>query len=224
MAKKFVIIVAGGSGLRMQSDVPKQFLPLGDKTVLMHTINKFFETFEDLEILVVLPANQIEFWNQLCHKYSFSTPHRVIAGGNSRFQSVKNGLKAIENKTGLVAIHDGVRPLVDKKTILQSFEFAYIHGSAIATVKPKDSMREFVTDSETKSVDRSKFLIVQTPQTFELANLKSAYSTEEQPFFTDDASVFEYAGNQIFTFEGSYENIKITTPEDLKIAEILLRN
>lgn len=219
--KKFVIIVAGGSGSRMQTNVPKQFLPLGDKIVLMQTIKAFFDAIQNIEIIVVLPKNQIEFWHELCEKYTFSVRHQIIEGGNSRFQSVKNGLLGIETNHGLVAIHDGVRPLVNKKTIIESFEWAQKHGSAIATVKPKDSMRKIVSDAETKSVDRTNYLIVQTPQTFDLEKLKQAYLSQELPHFTDDASVFEYANNQIFTFEGTYQNLKITTPEDLKLAEIL---
>lgn len=220
---KFAIIVAGGSGIRMQSAVPKQFLPLGDKIVLMHTIKAFFDASETIEIIVVLPKNQIEFWHELCQNYAFSIPHTVVEGGKSRFQSVKFGLLCIKNPSGLIAIHDGVRPLVHKKTILDSFELAQKHQSAVATLIPKDSMREYTSSTTTKSVDRGKYLIVQTPQTFDLQKLILSYTTEELPHFTDDASVFEFYGNKIFTFEGTYDNIKITTPEDLKIAEILLR-
>lgn len=222
LAQKHVIIVAGGIGTRMESSVPKQFLPLGKSIVLMYTIQAFFKAIAKINIVLVLPKNQIDYWNNLCLKYAFSIEHTIVDGGNSRFQSVKNGLSSIEQNSGLVAIHDGVRPLVNQKTIIDSFEYAKIHGSAIATIKPKDSMRKIVSNIETKSINRANYLLVQTPQTFDIQKLKLAYNQSDQPFFTDDSSVFECMGNQIFNFEGSYANIKITTPEDLIIAEILL--
>lgn len=218
---KFVIIVAGGSGTRMQSNIPKQFLPLGSSVVLMQTINAFFEAIENINIIIVLPENQFDIWTDLCHQFRFSIKHSIIKGGSSRFQSVKNGLFSIETVKGIVAIHDGVRPLVHKKTIVESFEYAVKYGSAIATLKLKDSIREIKSNMQSIATDRNNFLSVQTPQTFDLLKLKIAYDTPELSHFTDDASVFEHASNQVFTFEGTYDNIKITTPEDLLIAQCI---
>lgn len=219
--KEYAVIVAGGSGSRMNSEIPKQFLPVLGLPVLMHTIKAFYEYSNTLNIIVVLPSTEVNLWKRLCSKHHFSIPVILAKGGQTRFQSVRNGLNKIESD-GVVAIHDGVRPLVNKEIIAASYQIASLHGSAIAAVRLKESIR--VTDKdETKTVDRSKYRIIQTPQTFQVKIIKQAYSNPELPGFTDDASVVEKAGYKISLFEGSYRNIKITTKEDLIIAEALLK-
>lgn len=221
--KEYAIIVAGGKGTRMNSSLPKQFMELQGLPVLMHTINAFYRYSKDINIILVLPKDDVSVWEELCKKHNYNKPLRLTAGGPSRFQSVKNGLAQIEDNEGLVAIHDGVRPLVSIDIIGASFRLAAVHQSAIAAVRLKESLR--VTDPDTtKAVDRSRYRLVQTPQTFDLQMIRNAYSTEETGDLTDDASVAEKAGNKISLFEGSYENIKITTPEDLVIAEALLQS
>jgi 2-C-methyl-D-erythritol 4-phosphate cytidylyltransferase len=219
--KKYALIVAGGSGTRMDSSVPKQFMILAGRPVLMHTIEAFAGDQENPLIIVVLPADHIDHWKNLCQQYGFNIPHQHVAGGATRFQSVKNGLEIIRESDAVVAIHDGARPLVDKKTIEQSFRLAAQHGSAIAAVPLKESLRK-VEHSISSAVDRSNFRIIQTPQTFEIKQIKRAYAVGDSAEFTDDATVAEKAGLMIRLFEGSYENLKITTPADLKIAETLL--
>ena len=219
--KEYAVIVAGGSGSRMNSEIPKQFLTVHGLPVLMHTIKAFYDYNNDLSIIVVLPSSEMNLWERLCRKHHFSIPVTLVTGGKTRFQSVRNGLEKIESE-GVVAIHDGVRPLVNREIIAASFQIAALHGSAIAAVRLKESIR--VTDKdETKTVDRSKYRIIQTPQTFQVKIIKQAYNSPEVPGFTDDASVVEKAGYKISLFEGSYRNIKITTPEDLIIAEAFLK-
>jgi len=220
--KKYAVIVAGGSGSRMNSEIPKQYLPINGLPVIMHTINAFHKYNKILNIIVVLPPNDLELWKELCATYNFNLSIQIISGGETRFQSVKNGLDKISSD-GIVAIHDGVRPLVNKEIIAASYEIAALHGSAIAAVRLKESIR--ITDKDlTKTVDRSKYRIIQTPQTFQVNIIKEAYQIPENPQFTDDASVLEKSGHKISLFEGSYKNIKITTPEDLIIAEAFLKN
>lgn len=205
----------------MKSKVAKQFLPLLGRPVLMHTIEAFTLYSPVISIVLVLPANEREHWKSLCLQHNFDVPHQVVNGGTSRFQSVKNGLATMP-ETGLVAIHDGVRPLVDENTIAASFRIAANHGSAVAAVRLKESLR--ITDQDTtKAVDRSKYRLIQTPQTFSLNLIKEAYELPEDPALTDDASVAERGGHQISLFEGTYENIKITTPEDMPVAEALIK-
>lgn len=218
---QYAVIVAGGSGSRMNSDVPKQYLPVHGLPVLMHTLNVFHIYSASLRLICVLPPNDLNLWEELCRTYGFNLPVTIAKGGQTRFQSVKNGLEKIDTD-GVVAIHDGVRPLVNTEIIGASFQIATLHGSAIASVRLKESIR--VTDKdETRTVDRSKYRIIQTPQTFKVNIIKKAYKTPELPEFTDDASVVEKAGYKISLFEGSYENIKITTPEDLIVAEAFLK-
>lgn len=216
---KFAIIVAGGNGTRMGSKTPKQFMLVGGKPILMRTIEKFIAYDFSLQILLVLPANEMKAWYALCDKHGFYPAIVTVAGGNTRFQSVKNGLKKISAKEGLVAVHDGVRPFVSPSIIAQSFEVAAQKGTAITAVSLKDSLRFIDTDGANRSVDRAAYRLVQTPQTFRLDWMRSAFDTPEQPFFTDCASVLEHAGHPITLIEGGYENIKITTPEDLLWAE-----
>jgi len=218
--KEFAIIVAGGKGTRMNSATPKQFMLINELPVLMHTVNAFFHYSKNIEVILVLPKDDIPKWQQLVEEHSFDKPVKIATGGASRFQSVKNGLSSIEDKNGLVAIHDGVRPLVNINTIAASFRIAAVHKSAVAAVRLKESIR--LTDQDnTKAVDRSSYRLIQTPQTFDLALIKDAYSIEETPDLTDDASVAERSGHRISLFEGSYANIKITTPEDMVIAKAL---
>lgn len=217
-----VIIVAGGSGSRMKADVPKQFLILKGKPVLMHTIERFFEYKPEVHCIVVLPQEHIERWSELCNEHSFSLPHQVIAGGKERFFSVLNGLSAVHDSAeALVAVHDGVRPLVSVETIRSCVNKAKISGCAIPVCASKDSVR-MVEGHKSEIVDRNKIRLVQTPQIFLCNQLKKAYSTRFQDAFTDDASVYEYSGGKVHLVEGNEENIKITTPTDLKIAEMFL--
>lgn len=217
--RKYAIIVAGGSGTRMQSELPKQFLLLAGKPILMHTIEAF--CFDDIQITLVLPKDQIDIWRALCLKYNFSIATNIIEGGATRFQSVKNGLNAINNNHGLVAIHDGVRPLVSQEIISEAFEKAMTLGCAITSVPLKDSLRA-INSTSNYAVDRSKFRLIQTPQTFQLHLITEAFERPYQPTFTDDAAVFENSGHSIHLIEGDYRNIKITTPEDLSVAESFL--
>lgn len=220
-ATEYAVIVAGGSGTRMQSDLPKQFLPIGGRPLLMHTLEAFHRYSEKVQIILVLPAADMERWDALCEEHKFTLSHIRQTGGNSRYLSVKRGLEKID-KEGLVAIHDGVRPFVLPDSIGASFRLAAIHGSAVAAVRLKDSIR--VTDKDTtRTVDRSQFRLIQTPQTFQVTLIKEAYTTVSEVGITDDASVAERAGHRISLFEGSYENIKITTPEDLYIGEAIYR-
>ncbi|MEN7547456.1 2-C-methyl-D-erythritol 4-phosphate cytidylyltransferase [Rapidithrix thailandica] len=216
--KYYGIIVAGGSGNRMQSEVPKQFLPLADYPIVMHTLSKFKQALPQIELILVLPEGQFSYWQQLVKQHHFTLPHQLVAGGASRFQSVSQGLGLIK-EPGVVAIHDGVRPLVSKKVIRHSFEQAQLHGNAITSVPLKDSIRQISAHGTSQAVDRSLFRLIQTPQTFTTELILSAYQTAERDFFTDDASVAEYAGATIHLMEGEYTNIKITTPEDLIFAE-----
>ena len=183
--KDYALIVAGGSGSRMNSDIPKQFLPVNGLPVIMHSINAFYTYNNNLQIIIVLPASDLNIWEDLRKAYSFSLPVDIATGGTTRFQSVKNGLERIEGD-GIVAIHDGVRPLVNREIIAASYQIAALHGSAIAAVRLKESIR--MTDKDqTKTVDRSKFRIIQTPQTFKINIIKQAYHLGEIDEFTDDA-------------------------------------
>jgi len=213
--KKHAIIVAGGKGLRMNGELPKQFLVLGEKPVLMHTIEAFAHYDEDINIVLVLPETQISFWQDLCKKYNFSQKYVIAKGGETRFHSVKNGLALIDGE-GLVAVHDGVRPLVSRATIENCFVAAAKYKAVVPVVECVDSIRQIV-DTENIAVERKDFKLVQTPQVFDVELLKNAYRQAFSPAFTDDASVVESFGGKIHLVEGNRENIKITTPFDLKI-------
>jgi 2-C-methyl-D-erythritol 4-phosphate cytidylyltransferase len=214
------LIVAAGKGTRIKSVLPKQFIELNGKPILLHTIEAFLRYSDKIKIVLVLPDDDFEIWNNICKKFNFTHPIILQKGGETRFQSVKNGLSKIEGE-GLVAIHDGVRPLVSEDIIGASFRLAAVHQSAVAAVRLKESIR--MTDQDnTKAVDRSKFRLIQTPQTFDLQLIKKAYEIKEDASLTDDASVAERAGHIISLFEGSYENIKITTQEDLIVAKALM--
>ena len=217
---EYALIVAGGKGTRIKSSLPKQFIELHGKPILLHTVEAFIRYSSSIKIVLVLPEDDFGIWHSICRKFNFNFPIALQKGGETRFQSVKNGLSQM-NGNALVAIHDGVRPLVSEDIIGASFRLATVHQSAVAAVRLKESIR--MTDQDnTKAMDRSKFRLVQTPQTFNLNIIKNAYEIKEDASLTDDASVAERAGHAISLFEGSYENIKITTPEDLIIAEALL--
>ena len=213
--KKYAIIVAGGSGSRMKSDIPKQFIEVGGLPILMHTLKRFKQADSEIDLILVLPESQFEYWNELCLKYP-TVPHQLVKGGITRFQSGFNGLQVIEDE-GLVAIHDGVRPFVSVDIINESFKIAAEKGTAVVSVPSKDSVRV-----NGQAIDRSTVRLIQTPQTFQISLIKKAFETEELSTFTDDASVAEHAGFEINLIEGNYENIKITTPEDLLWATVIL--
>ncbi len=213
--KKYALIVAGGSGTRMGTDIPKQFLMLDGEPILQKTINRFFSAYPELEIIVVLPKEHISTWDAIKEKIPKGTEILTAIGGDSRTASVRSGLNLIASE-GIVAIHDAVRPFVEEKTIIDSFEAADKFGSGVAVVPLKDSIREFVSDNISRTKDRSKYVLVQTPQTFSVDLIKKAYEKIGPTTYTDDATVFEQAIGDVFLVDGSYSNIKITTPDDLK--------
>ncbi len=216
---KVVVIVAGGSGSRMKSDLPKQFIEWCNKPILMHTIERFAKYDSDMKIILVLPKSQVQLWNELCTKHQFAIEYTLAFGGDNRFTSVKNGLQCITEEC-LVGIHDGVRPLVSNQTLENCFCTAEKFGSAIPVTDSIESIRE-ISDTGSKAVARANYKMVQTPQVFIFSKLKQAYIQPHSDFFTDDASVFEHAGHNIVLTEGNQENIKITTPIDLIIGEAL---
>jgi len=219
--KKFVIIVAGGSGRRMGSEIPKQFLELCGKPILVHTIQVFYDFDPECELILVLPEAQQEYWKELCLKHSFTLPHRIVSGGENRFNSVQNGLKLIDEE-GIVFIHDGVRPLVSRQTIEKCYRLAQKNGNAIPVLPMNESLRKS-EGKDSISVDRTLYFSVQTPQTFLVSQIQTAYQQSFDTSFTDDASVAEKAGFPVFMVEGNRENIKITNPTDLIVAEAFLQ-
>ncbi|HVV55813.1 MAG TPA: 2-C-methyl-D-erythritol 4-phosphate cytidylyltransferase [Mucilaginibacter sp.] len=220
--KYYAIIVAGGSGKRMHSAVPKQFLQLNGIPVLMHTINAFHSCKTKPDIIVVLHPNSHTLWHELCEEHQFTVPHQLVSGGETRFHSVRNGIALIGDDDSVVAIHDAVRPLVNKEIIDESFECAEQYGNGIVAIKSRDSVRQ-IRDNRSVSLNRDEIYLIQTPQTFRAGQLKNAYQQPYQESFTDDASVVEQTGVNINLISGSYQNIKITYPEDIAIAEFLLR-
>lgn len=220
MIRRYALVVAGGKGIRMGSNTPKQFLLLKSMPILMRTLLQFHLCDTSINILLVLPAGEMSHWQELCLQYNFAVPHQLVVGGGSRTKSVSNGLASIGNDEGLVAIHDGVRPLVDTQLIERCYNVAADKGNAIASVLLKDSIR-WKEGKNNKAMDRSLFRLIQTPQTFWIGQIKEAYSTLSDGTMTDDASVLEAAGHDIHLVEGSYRNIKITTKEDILIAEAL---
>lgn len=216
--KKIALIVAGGAGARMGSDVPKQFLLLKGKPMLMHTMEKFRGIAD--EIVVVLPKEQMERWQQLCITHNCNLQHRTVAGGNTRTASVRCGLEALGGD-GLLAIHDAVRPLVTPLLIDRLFNSAATHGSAVPLIPVRETLRKMVND-DTLAVKRDEFRVVQTPQVFHLEQIRKAYALTHNESYTDDASVFEHNGGKIHFVDGETTNLKITFPEDLPIAEALM--
>jgi 2-C-methyl-D-erythritol 4-phosphate cytidylyltransferase len=219
---KYAIIVAGGSGSRMQSTTPKQFIEIGGLPILMRTISAFYQYSQEIKIILVIPGSLFSTWATLVKTHGFSIPLKLVKGAPSRSESVKNGLQEIKEE-GLVAIHDGVRPFVTSRIIDQCYKSAHKYGSGVAVVLPKDSIRQ-ITDFGNIGLDRSQFRLMQTPQVFSSSIIKLAYASTNKTDFTDDAGVAEDNGNKIHLIEGDYRNIKITTPEDLKIAQALIES
>lgn len=217
---KFLIIVAGGKGSRMLSETPKQFHTVAGKPILMHTVNCFFTFQPTIKIILVLPEPFIDFWKSLVNRYDFEVPHQMVVGGETRYESVKNGLKLV-NPGSLVAIHDGVRPLVSHDTIKRVFDTTEEKGNAIPVISINESIRK-VDGTLNIPVDRNDFFLVQTPQCFRSDILIKAYELVSGENFTDDATLVEQSGVTINLVEGNFENIKITRLIDLKIAEALL--
>lgn len=216
----YIIIVAGGKGLRMGGDIPKQFLPIGGKPVLMRTLERFHEYSKDLQIILVLPQAQQSYWQQLCEEYDFKVEIRLAAGGETRFHSVQNGLSLIpDDAKGVVGVHDGVRPFVSVEVIKNCFETARTRQAAIPVTPVIETLRHIPTQ---KNVLRSEYCLVQTPQCFDIQLLKAANKQPYSDSFTDDASVVEAYGHEVTMVDGNRENIKITTPFDLQLAETLL--
>jgi len=204
----------------MQSDVPKQFMLLNGKPILMHTIESFYYSDFKPEIILVLNVDFITYWEQLCEKYNFLIPHTLIKGGLQRFHSVKNGIKAIKEDS-VIAIHDAVRPLASNELICRSFKEAEQLGNAIVAIKSKDSVRQQKGNSSL-SLNRDEIYLIQTPQTFQFELLNTAYKQEYSNEFTDDASVVERTGITLNLIKGESKNLKITFPEDLSLAEFYL--
>ncbi len=223
----YCIIVAGGKGLRMGTELPKQFLPIGGRPVLMHTLEAFERAISGMHLILVLPKDQQDFWRELCRQHAFTLPHTIADGGETRFHSVLNGLNCIpalsqaQEEGAIVGVHDGVRPFVADEVIRRSYEAARLHGAAVPVTPVVETVRE-LTDQGSVTCDRSKYRLVQTPQTFQLSLLRRAYEQPYRSTFTDDASVVEALGHPITLVEGNRENIKITTPFDLRIAETLV--
>ena len=220
--KRYVIIVAGGKGMRMGGDVPKQFRPIGGKPVLMRTIEAFRRVYDDIQVILVLPHDQQAYWARLCQEYDFGIPFLTADGGDSRFHSVRNGLALVPDEAeGLVGVHDGVRPFVSEDTIRRCYEAAWEQGAAIPVVPVVETVRQILPEGDSFTVDRDQFRLVQTPQVFTIGVLKKAYLQPYQREFTDDASVVEEMGHTVVLVEGNRGNIKLTTPDDLKLAEVL---
>lgn len=217
--KKHIIIVAGGKGLRMGGEVPKQFLPICGKPVLMRTLEAFHAYDSSIHIVLVLPVSQQAYWKELCAEYHFALPHDVADGGETRFHSVMNGLAKIEGE-GLVGVHDGVRPFVAQEVIARCYEEAAEKKAVIPVIGVVETVRQLVND-DSVTVPRDQYKLVQTPQVFDVALLRKAYHQEYTDMFTDDASVVEALGEKVHLVEGNRENIKLTTPFDLKLAELL---
>jgi 2-C-methyl-D-erythritol 4-phosphate cytidylyltransferase len=216
-----VLIVAGGAGTRMNSEIPKQFLPVLHLPVLMHTIHVFHTYDSTMEIMVILPEDQINTWETLCKTYHFTIRHQIGTGGETRFHSVKKNLNGI-NDNSLIAVHDGVRPLVSYDTISRCFNAALEYGNAVPCIQIPETLR-IIKKNSSVQVDRTNYRLIQTPQVFHAAILKAAYQLKYRNDFTDDAGVVEKAGNTIHLVEGNSENIKITFEKDLLIAASLLK-
>lgn len=224
--KTIAIIVAGGSGTRFGAQLPKQFLELGDKPILMRSIEAFEQNRDgSFDVIVTLPADQMDLWQHLCEKYAFTLPHRVVPGGETRWHSVKNALNSIADPddVDVIAVHDGVRPLATADLISRVLDAARHDGAAIPVVMLNDSVRQVVGETS-HALDRSSLRAVQTPQAFDARLLLDAYSQPFQPTFTDDASVVERYGHSVTLVEGDPHNLKITRSMDLALAEYLLNN
>lgn len=217
--RKHIIIVAGGKGLRMGGDIPKQFLLVRGKPVLMRTLEAFYAYDSSMHIILVLPVSQQAYWKELCRKFNFELSHDIADGGDTRFQSVKNGLRLVEGE-GLVGVHDGVRPFVSQDVMARCYEEALEKKAVIPVIGVVETVRHLIGE-ESVTVPRDQYKLVQTPQVFDVSLLRRAYEQEYTDFFTDDASVVEALGEKVYLVEGNRENIKLTTPFDLKLAEVL---
>ena len=220
--KKYAIIVAGGKGLRMGGDLPKQFIPVEGRPVLMRTLDTFHACDPSIQLILVLPPDHQPYWQELCREYGFRVPHRIADGGATRFHSVQSGLALVGEPDALVAVHDGVRPFVSHEVIARCYAEAEAHGAAVPVVPVVETVRQLLPEGS-KTVSRDAYRLVQTPQTFRAPLLRRAYG---QPFceaFTDDASVVEALGHAVHLVEGNRENIKITTPFDLIVARALVQ-
>lgn len=220
--RKYVVIVGGGKGERMKAQIPKQFLLLYDKPLIVHTIEAFKKYDPYLSFVIVLPQLDLEYWKQELFKYIQNKNIEITAGGDERFYSVNNGLACIKEEDAIVAIHDSVRPLVSLKTIDQCFKVADENGSAVPVIEVNESVR-MINNGESETIDRYRLRLIQTPQVFHAGKLKEAYNKGYSSRFTDDAGVFECAGNKIYLVEGNRENIKITTPEDMEVAKVFFK-
>ena len=217
----YIIILAGGKGLRMGSDIPKQFLPIGGMPVLMHTLKRFREYSKELKIILVLPKQQQAYWQTLCEEYHFQEDYLIANGGETRFHSIKNGLQLIpDDAQGLVGVHDGVRPFPSVEVIRNCYETARREGSAIPVIPVVETIRHLEGKVQgSRTVPRDEYRLVQTPQVFDIQLHKKAYAQDYRDSFTDDASVVESVGHAVTLVEGNRENIKITTPFDCIVAE-----
>lgn len=216
---RYALIVAGGKGLRMGGELPKQFIPVGGKPVLMRTMEAFYDSDSEIQIILVLPHSQQDYWRQLCRECRFSLPHVIADGGETRFHSVKNGL-ALVKTPALVGVHDGVRPFVSPEVIARCYKLAAEKKAVVPVIEVVETVRRLTGDGSV-TVNRDDYRLVQTPQVFDAELLKKAYGQAYTFLFTDDASVVEALGESVFLTEGNKENIKITTPFDLKIATVL---
>lgn len=218
----YAIILGGGKGLRMGADIPKQFIEIGGLPILMHTIRRFRAYSHDLKIILVLPQAQQDFWRELCQKHHFEEDYEIADGGETRFHSILHGLALIpDDAQGVVSVHDGVRPFPSVEVIGCCYETARQTGTAVPVIPVVETVRELLTEGS-QTVPRNNYRLVQTPQAFDIALHKRAYRQPYNDGFTDDASVVEALGHDITLVEGNRENIKITTPYDLKIAEVLV--
>ena len=221
--KKYAIIVAGGKGLRMGGELPKQFIPVEGRPVLMRTLDAFHAFDSAMEIILVLPRDHQPYWQELCAEYQFAVPHRIADGGATRFHSVQSGLALADEAEALIAVHDGVRPFVSPEVIEACYREAEAHGAVVPVIPIVETVRHLLLEGS-ETVSRDAYRLVQTPQTFRASLLRRAY---EQPFceaFTDDASVVEALGEAVYLVEGNRENIKLTTPYDLIVAKALVES
>lgn len=221
MTYKSIIIVAGGKGLRMGGDIPKQFLPVKGLPILMRTINRFLQYDAQMQVVLVLPESQQDYWKQLCQQYHFDKPYTLTNGGETRFHSVLNGLQQVSPEATLIGVHDGVRPFVSVETIASCYDEAAKSGAVVPVTEVVETVRRLNGQQGSNTVPRSEYRLVQTPQVFDAQLLRSAYSQPYTDFFTDDASVVERFGHEVSLVPGNRENIKVTTPFDLLLAEVL---
>jgi 2-C-methyl-D-erythritol 4-phosphate cytidylyltransferase len=218
--KKTAIIVAGGTGQRMGASVPKQFLSIEGKSILLHTVGQFVAAFADIDFVIVLPADYIQEGKELIASSGFTQSVQFTSGGDTRFQSVKNGLSQVD-PDAIVFVHDAVRCLLTPDLIQRCYQQALEKGSAIPAVSSTDTIR-IIEGTKHHVVDRANVMMIQTPQTFNAAVLKKAFEQAYQPSFTDEANVLEASGTEVYLIDGEYENIKITRPLDLAIANYIL--